>query len=360
VRFLDLSRQTAELGDELCGAIRRALDESAFVLGKDVERFERAFADYCGARHAVGVASGADALAIALAAVGVQPGDEVVTAANTCLPTVAAIERAGATPVLADVDPATLTLDPDAAAAAVTTRTRALVPVHLYGQCADMRRIGELARDRGLKVVEDAAHAHGAEYDGRRAGTLGDAAAFSFYPTKNLGALGDGGAVVTDDDGVADRIRAARSYGDGAGRSIAARAGSSRLDTVQAAVLLAKLRRLDDWNDRRRELARRYAEALAAADLVVPAEAPGRRHVYHLFAVRSRDRIAFRSRLGARGIETLVHYAKPVHAHAQYAALARPGTLTESEAACAEVTSLPLYPELTDEEAEAVIDAVTR
>jgi len=361
VPFLELGRETEEVHAPVSRALEEALRESRFTLGPAVGASELAWASFCGAGHAVGVASGTDALALALGAVGVGPGDEVVTAANTCVPTVAAIVQAGAAPVLADVDPRTGTLDPASAASAVTERTRAIVPVHLYGQCAEMEPILAVARARGLSVVEDAAQAHGAEYRGRRAGTLADAAAFSFYPTKNLGALGDAGAVVTDDGEVAERVRLARSYGESTRYLSVTRAASSRLDTVQAAVLAAKLPRLAPWNERRRSLAGTYLERLAGTDLELPAEAPDRRHVYHLFPVRTPRRDALRRALEALGVETLVHYPRPVHKHPAYADLARSdGALSVSERLSAETLSLPLYPQLRDEEQSAVCEAVLR
>jgi dTDP-3-amino-3,4,6-trideoxy-alpha-D-glucose transaminase len=357
IPFLDLSRSATELRAELEAAVAGVLDSGRFVLGPRVEEFEAAFARFCGASHCVGVGSGTDAIAIALSAVGVGPGDEVITAANTCVPTVAGIEGAGAVPVLADADPATFTLDPDRAAEAVTERTRAILPVHLYGQCTDMAPLRELAAAHGLKLVEDAAQAHGAGYGDRRAGTLGDAAAFSFYPTKNLGALGDGGAVVTNDPEVAERARLLRAYGERERYESVLRGTNSRLDELQAAVLAAKLPHLERWNERRRAVARRYLEALAAAPVTLPAEAKGRHHVYHLFVIRVRDRDAFRRSLADRGIDTLVHYPRSVHEHPAYSSLARPG-LDHSEQAAREVVSLPLYPELTNDEVETVVAAV--
>jgi dTDP-3-amino-3,4,6-trideoxy-alpha-D-glucose transaminase len=358
VRFLDLSRAVAASRTELEGAVARVLNESRFVLGPQVEAFEEAFASWCGARHAVGVASGTDALALALRAAGVVPGDEVVTAANTCVPTVAAIEAAGARPVLADVDARTRTLDPERLADALTERTRAIVPVHLYGRCADMRRIRALAAERGLAVVEDAAQAHGAVLDGGRAGTLGDAAAFSFYPTKNLGALGDGGAVVTNDPDLAERVRMLRSYGERDRYDSIVSGSNSRLDTLQAAVLLARLPGLEAANERRHSIAARYTETLAGLPLELPEEPAGGVHAFHLYVVAVPDRERFRDRLAERGVETLVHYPRAVHEHPAYRHLARPGELDVSERLARTVVSLPLYPELTDDEVDAVIDAV--
>jgi dTDP-4-amino-4,6-dideoxygalactose transaminase len=326
------------------------------VGGAAVEEFERAWAEYCGAAHAVGVASGTDALELALRAGGVGPGDEVITAANTCVPTVAAIVSAGATPVLADVDPHTRTLDPDSVAAAIGPRTRALVPVHLYGRCADMDALGALAREHGLLVVEDAAQAHGAEVGGRRAGTLGDAAAFSFYPTKNLGALGDAGAVVTDDAALAERARMLRSYGEREQYRSELEGRNSRLDTLQAALLRAKLPHLDRWTARRRAIAAHYAEALAELPLALPDEPDGGVHAFHLYVVRTADRDGLRDALARAGVGTLVHYPRAVHEHPAYAPLRR--ELPVSEALAREVLSLPLYPELADGEVEAVTAAV--
>jgi dTDP-3-amino-3,4,6-trideoxy-alpha-D-glucose transaminase len=348
IAFRELRRETAELQVALQATLDDVLVESSFVGGDAVASFEREFAEYCGAAHAVGVGSGTDAIAIALRAAGIGAGDEVVTAANTCIPTVAGIVLAGATPVLADVDRRTLTLDPASAAQAVGPRTRALVPVHLYGRRADMQPLLELAREHGLRVVEDAAQAHGTAL-------VADVAAFSFYPTKNLGALGDAGAVVTSDDAVAERARELREYGRRSdGRSFA-RSGQSRLDTIQAALLHAKLPLLDRWNARRSELAGRYTEAFRGSAVDVPAGGP---HVYHLYVVRTGERDALRDRLRARGVETLVHYPLAVHQHPAWSDLARPGALTESERAVREVLSLPLYPQLTDDEAGRVIDAV--
>jgi dTDP-4-amino-4,6-dideoxygalactose transaminase len=359
IRFRDLSREVAELREEIDRSIAAVLDEARFVLGEPVEEFERAFAAFCNARYAVGVASGTDAIGIALRAVGVGPGAEVITQANTCVPTVAGIKRAGAVPVLADVEAATGTLDPACLERALTPRTCAVVPVHLYGQCADMDAIVAFARAHDLKVIEDAAHAHGARYLGRSAGTLGHAAAFSFYPTKNLGAVGDGGAVVTDDADVAAQARQLRNFGERRRDESVLEGWNSRLDAVQAAVLSAKLSRLERWNVRRRELACAYSAALAGTGVTPPVELPGRRHVYHLYVVRTPRRSELRARLTERGVETLVHYPRPVHRHPAYASLAgAPDSLRESERLAEEVLSLPLYPQLTDGELDEIVEAV--
>ncbi len=357
VPFVDLRRRDAGLRAELDEALAAVVDDGRYVGGPRVEAFERDFAAFCGAREAVGVASGTDAIELALRALGVGTGDEVITVANTCIPTVAGIEAAGATPVLVDADERTFTLDPGELDAATTTRTKAVVPVHLYGRCADMDAIADHARRHGLHVLEDAAQAHGTALDGRRAGTLGSAAAFSFYPTKNLGALGDAGAVVTNDEAVAAGVRELRSFGERRGGEAVRRGSNSRLDPLQAAVLSVELPRLEAWNERRRGLAARYREELA--DVVdVPDESTDGGHVHHLFVIRSPRRDELARELEQRGIGTLVHYPRAVHQHTAYRELARPGRLDRSERLAREVLSLPLYPELTDDEATAVITAV--
>jgi dTDP-3-amino-3,4,6-trideoxy-alpha-D-glucose transaminase len=354
IPFLDLSRQIAATRPDIDAAIERTLRRGRLVLGEALEAFERDFAAYCGARHAVGVGSGTDAIALALEAVGTRPGDEVITAANTCMPTVDGIRQAGCVPVLGDVDPDTYTLSPLALEGALSARTCAIVPVHLYGQCAETDPILQFARAHGLKVVEDAAQAHGAEYRGRRAGTLGDAAAFSFYPTKNLGALGEAGAVVTNDPAVADMVRMARNHGEKKRYNSIVPGRNSRLDELQAAILVAKLPHLDAWNERRRALAAGYARALDESPLTLPREGLERRHIYHLFVVRTPHRDALRRSLAERGVETLIHYPRPVHHHPAYERLGPERSLVTSERLCEEVVSLPLYPELTDAEFEAI------
>jgi dTDP-4-amino-4,6-dideoxygalactose transaminase len=345
---------------QLDEAIAGVLDRGQFVLEQQVAAFEAAFAASCGAQHAIGVASGTDAITIALRALGIGAGDDVVVPANTCVPTVAGIEAAGAQPVLADAEAGSYGLDPDRLEQALTPRTRAVVVVHLYGQCAEIEPLLEVARPLDVRVVEDAAHAHGASYGGRPAGSLGDVAAFSFYPTKNLGAFGDGGAVVTNDAQVAANARGLRLYGfDQVGRSTL-RGTNSRLDALQAAVLRTKLPRLGSWNARRRELAAHYREELLETDLILPTEREGRTHVYHQFVVRSPMRDRLRQDLRRAGIETAVHYPLPIHAHPAYVGLGDRADLHVSEELAATVLSLPLYPELTDLEQERVIDALSR
>jgi dTDP-4-amino-4,6-dideoxygalactose transaminase len=331
------------------------------VLGEEVERFEEAFASYCRVRFAVGVASGTDAITIALQAAGVGPGDDVITAANTCIPTIVGIERAGAAPVLVDCDERSYTLDPALLEEAITPRTRAIVPVHLYGQCANLTPTLAIAERHGLEVVEDCAQAHGAEYEGRRAGSLGTAAAFSFYPTKNLGALGDAGAVVTDDPDVAAQARLLRNYGERSRFEHVVRGMNSRLDALQAALLTTKLLHLDEWNARRRALADHYRSQLEGSNIVAPQEIDGRDHVFHLYVVRTVRRDVFREALAELGVETAVHYPIPVHRQPAYADLTPMGrSLGTSERLAAEIVSLPLYPELSDDEATHVAEAAAK
>lgn len=358
---IDLAAGYRELRQEIDAAVARVLGAGAYVLGPETTAFEVEFAAYCGVSHAVGVASGTDALHLALRALGVGPGDEVITVSLTAVGTVAAIELAGARPVLVDVEALTGTIDPDLVERAVTARTRAIVPVHLYGQPADLAPILEAARRRSppIAVVEDCAQAHGARYAGRPVGGWGEAAAFSFYPTKNLGAAGDGGAVLTPDPQLADRIRLLRQYG-WRERQVSEVAGyNSRLDELQAAILRAKLPRLDEWNDRRRKLAARYAELLAGTPLGLPVERGKGRHVYHLYVVQSPRRDALRAHLAARGIGSGVHYPVPVHLQPGYTRLGYPaGSMPVSERLAQEVLSLPLHPQLSEDSLRAVTDAV--
>jgi len=347
VPFLDLRAAHAGLDEALAAATRRVLASGWYVLGPEVEAFEHEFAAYCGARCCVGVGNGLDALHLVLRAWEIGPGDEVIVPANTYIATWLAVSYAGARPVPVEPDPRTCNLDPARIEAALTARTRAILPVHLYGHPADMDPIVALARRHGLKVLEDAAQAHGARYRDRRAGALGDAAGFSFYPTKNLGALGDGGAVVTDDEALARRVRLLRNYGSEERYRHEAAGFNSRLDEMQAALLRVKLAHLDEWNSRRRRLARRYHETLAGCGLALPDQADGCEHAWHLYVVRSARRDALASVLAQRGVGTLVHYPVPPHLQPAYRelGLAR-GSLPLTEAIHDEVLSLPLAPHL--------------
>jgi dTDP-4-amino-4,6-dideoxygalactose transaminase len=352
IPFVDLGAQAASLRAE----VDAVLAEGWYIGGPRVEAFERDFGAYCGeGAVAVGVGSGTDAIELSLRALGIRAGDEVITVANTCVPTVAGIEAAGATPVLVDAREDDLTLDPELLQGALTERTRAIVPVHLYGRCADMTAVNAFAREHGLLVVEDAAQAHGASFAGGRTGTLADAAAFSFYPTKNLGAVGDAGAVVTRRTDVAERVRMLRSYGERDRYRSEVSGTNSRLDALQAAVLNVKLPGLDAANGRRRELAELYRAELDGVAVTLPRDDVG--HVYHLFVIRTPNRDGLRNAVAAEGVETLVHYPRAVHQHPAYARLEHDG-LGVSERLAAEVVSLPLHPELDDQTVRAVAAAV--
>ncbi len=346
--------------DAIAAAIARVLDSGAYILGGEVETFERAFAAHCGVAHAVGVGNGTDALILALRALGVGAGDEVITVSHTALATVAAVIATGATPVLVDIDAATSTIDPSLIEASVTPRSKAIVAVHLYGQPADLDAIGAIAKRHGLKLVEDCAQAAGAGYRGRRVGSIGDIASFSFYPTKNLGAIGDGGAVTTPDAGLATRVRRLRQYGWNEARETEDVGLNSRLDPLQAAILSAKLPHLDADNARRAAIAERYARGLAGLPLGLPQARPDAAHVYHLYVVAADDRDALIAHLAKQGVGTAVHYPVPAHRHKGYAERVRipAAGLPVTDRLVGRILSLPIYPELTDAEADRVIAAI--
>ena len=357
VPMLDLRAQLQRIRPEVDEAVERVITSAQFVHGEDCRQFEEEFAAYCGASHACAVANGTDALILALRAYGVGPGDEVVTVANTFIATGEAILLNGATPVFVDVDPVTFTMDASQVEKAITPRTRVILPVHLYGHPADMDAINALAGRHGLPVLEDAAQAHGAEVRGRRAGSLGHAACFSFYPSKNLGAYGDAGMVTASDPDFVARVRQLANHGGGASKYDNVVLGTnSRLDTLQAAILRVKLRHLDQWNEERRERVRAYRQALAdVPGVVLPSEREGARSAWHLFTIRARDRDALAAHLKARGIATATHYPRPIHLQpAMAAAGGRPGDLPVSEQLCREVLCLPLYPELPLEDLERI------
>jgi dTDP-4-amino-4,6-dideoxygalactose transaminase len=330
-------------------------------MGPEVRAFEEAFAAWCQARFAVGISSGTAAIELTLRALGVGPGDEVITTPFTFIATGEAISATGATPVFADIDPATYNLDPAAVEAALTARTRALLPVHLYGQPADMAALAAIAQRRGLALLEDAAQAHGAEIAGRRAGSLGHAACFSFYPGKNLGCYGDGGAVTTDDEALAGRLRKLRDHGRSSKYVHDELGYGHRLDALQAAILAAKLPHLDAANAARRRLAARYRQLLAGADLVLPYVPEGVTPAWHLYVVRTARRDALLASLRAEGIEAGIHYPLPLHLQPAYRSLGLgAGSFPVAEAAAQQVLSLPLFPEMTDEQQERVAAAVIR
>lgn len=359
IPLVDLAAQHVALRDPLNAAIERVVSSGRYILGPEVESFEKSFAAYLGVSYAIGVSSGTAALQLALMALGIGPGHEVITVSHTAVATVAAIEQTGATPVLVDIDPIRLTLDPTRLAGALSPKTRAIVPVHLYGCPADMDPILAFARQHGLAVVEDCAQAHGARYRDRPVGTLGDVGAFSFYPTKNLGAMGDGGAVVTADVTLAARVAELREYG-WRQRYISDHAGlNARLDELQAAILTVKLAHLDEWNRRRRELARHYRQALRDTPLRLPPDPIETIPVYHQFVVCSPQREKLRVHLARAGIASAVLYPLPVHLQPAYQALRQgDGGLLMAELAAAENLALPLYPELADEAVTIISDAI--
>jgi dTDP-4-amino-4,6-dideoxygalactose transaminase len=351
VPFVDLQAQYKSVKDEIDVAIARVLDNASFILGREVEAFEAAFAEYVGARFCVGVNSGTAAIQLAVTACGLGIGDEVLVPANTFFATAEAVSTAGATPVFVDADPVSYNIDVSKIEAAITERTRAIMPVHLYGQAADLDSIFSLAERHHLIVIEDAAQAHGSKYKGRRVGALGRAGCFSFYPGKNLGAYGEGGAVVTNDEEVARRVRLLRDHGSAQKYQHEIIGYNFRLEGIQGAVLNVKLRHLDRWNELRREHAARYQELLRGSDLRLPVEMPYAEHVYHLYVVQSDGRDALQQTLNESGVQTGIHYPIPIHLQTAYASLNyRRGDFPEAERQAARVLSLPMFPELTDEQ----------
>ena len=359
IPLLDLSAQYSSLKHEIDEAMARVIERSDFILGADVELFESEFANFCEAKHCVSVDSGLSALELVLRAWGIGPGDEVITAANTFIATALAISNTGATPVLVDVDPHTNNIDPAAIQNAITSHTRALIPVHLYGAPAEMDAINALAAQYDLAVLEDACQAHGARYKGRRAGSLGHAAAFSFYPGKNLGAYGDGGAIVTNDAALATQLRSMRNYGQQSKYVHCTKGFNRRLDTLQAAVLRVKLRHLDHWNAMRDHHARSYGELLFRSSVMLPHVLGYTRSAWHLYVIRSPFRDSIKAHLESRGIATGLHYPTPIHLQAAYAdAGYRKGEFPVSERLANEVLSLPMYAELDQSSLERITEAV--
>ncbi len=361
VPFGDLKRQHDAIRAELDAAVTRVIDSGWYILGPEVRAFEEAFAAFCAARYCIGVANGTEALQLALTALGVGSGDEVITVANAGIYQAITIVAVGARPVFVDVDASSHTMDPAALAAAITPRTRAIMPVHLYGRMADMDAIMAVADRYGIPVIEDCAQAHGATWRGKPAGSIGALGCFSFYPTKNLGALGDGGAIATNDETLAEKVRRLRQYGwerkyytrDAGGLN-------SRLDELQAAILTVKLRHLPAWNARRRAIAAQYRTLLADTGLILPEAPPDGDHVFHLYVIRTAERDAVQTHLREQGIGTDIHYPLPAHRQPVYAPFAPPGGLPTTERLAQEILSLPMFPELTDDEVHAVATAVRR
>ncbi len=359
IPFVDLQAAYDQWREELDSAVSTVMSSGWYILGEEVRQFEQEFATYLGLPHAIGVASGTDAILLALRAMGVGPGDEVITVSHTAVATIAAIELAGAKPVLIDVDPLTYTLDPFLIEQAITPHTKVILPVHLYGHPADMEMILEVARSHQLQVLEDCAQAHGAVYNGQKVGTLADAATFSFYPTKNLGAMGDGGAIVTHNPELAERLNLLRQYG-WRERYVSDVAGyNSRLDELQAAVLRVRLRHLDEENLARRMGVQQYRQRLASVAITRPQEMRNCQHVYHLFAIQSEHRDALQVYLRDKEIGTAVHYPVPVHLQPAYQRLGyAPGSLPVTERLAARTLSLPLYPQIPEQHIHNVAQAI--
>jgi dTDP-4-amino-4,6-dideoxygalactose transaminase len=359
IPLVDLKAQYQTIKPEIDAAMQRVVNNTAFILGKEVAEFEKNFAAYCHTQFCVGTDSGTAALHLALLVCGVQPGDEVITTTHTFIATAEVISLIGARPVFVDIDPRTYNIDPNRVERAITPRTRAIIPVHLYGQPAEMDAILDLARKHNLRVIEDAAQAHGAEYRGRRAGSMGDIACFSFFPAKNLGAYGDAGALVTNNAELAERARMLRDHGRRDKYQHLIVGYGYRLDALQAAILGAKLPHLDAWNARRRVIADYYTELLTNSDVITPYVPPHITPVYHLYVVRVKNRDGLKEHLKARGIETGVHYPIPLHLQPVYQNRGyKIGDFPHTEKAANGVLSLPMYPELTDAQVQQIVDAV--
>lgn len=356
IPLVDLKAQYRAIQPEIDAAIAQVITNTSFIMGPAVREFEGQFADFCGAEHCIGVSSGTAALTLALRALGIGPGDEVITVAHTFIATAEAICAVGAQPIFVDIDPLTYTLDPDRFAAAITAETRAVIPVHLYGQPAEMDRINIIAETHGLAVIEDAAQAHGATWQGKMAGALAQIACFSFYPGKNLGAYGDAGAVTTNDAALAEQIRSLRNHGR-RDKYVHDQVGyGERLDTLQAAILAAKLVHLAEWTAARRRLAARYHTLLAGLDLILPQERDGANSAWHLYVVRTPRRDYLLDQLKRRGVEAGVHYPLPLHLQPAFASLGlQAGDLPVTEAVSATCLSLPLFPEMTDAQQDRVV-----
>jgi dTDP-4-amino-4,6-dideoxygalactose transaminase len=359
VPALDLKRQYATVKAEADGAIRRVVECQGFIMGPEVEGIEKEIAAFCGVKHAVGVSSGSEALHLALMAAGIGRGDEVITTSYTFFATAGAIHEVGARPVFLDIEPRTFNIQYNNVEKHVTSKTRAILPVHLYGQCAEMDEILRVAKRHNLLVIEDAAQAIGAEYKGRRAGSIGDMACFSFYPTKNLSCFGDGGMVTTNNDDLAERLRILRVHGAKPKYYHSVVGVNARLDAIQAAVLRAKMKYLPGWNERRREIARFYDQGLKDADVTVPYTEPHCVHVYHQYVIRSRKRDALAAYLKERGVDTAIYYPVPLHVQKCFSDLGyKEGDLPESERAARETLALPIFPELTRAEMEYVVESI--
>ena len=362
VPFLDLKAQYNTIKDEIAVALQQVLDNTAFAGGPFVAQFEKGFAAFCGTKHAVGVGNGTDALWMALLALGVGPGDEVITQPDTFIATAEAVSYCGATPVFVDVDEKTYNMDPAKLEAAITPKTKGIIPVHLFGQMCDMDPILAIAAKRKLFVLEDASQAHGSDYKGKKAGSMGVAGCFSFYPGKNLGAYGEAGAVVTNDDALADRMKMLRDHGSAKKYYHSYVGFNCRMDGFQGAVLSVKLKYIETWNEARRQHARMYTQLLSGnGNLIAPTEADYGKHVYHIYAIRVKNRDGLIAKLGEKEIGTNIHYPVPVHLQQAYSAMGlREGSFPVAERCASEFVSLPMFPELSSEQIKYVCDEVTR
>ena len=359
VPYFTLSRQYESIKPEINEAIAKVLAEGHFIMGPEVAALEKALSEYLGVRHVITCANGTDSLVMTMDVLGIHDGDEVITTPYTFIASVECVSHLGGTPVFADVERDAFTIDPDKIRKAITPRTKAIVPVHIFGQPCDMDQIMSIARKHGLTVIEDCAQAIGATYKGKRVGTIGHIGCFSLFPTKNLGCYGDGGFIVTDDDEWAALLRRKRTHGSNPKYYHDMFGYNSRLDTLQAAIVLAKLTHLDGWNAKRLQIARRYNEAFAGLPVQRPVEKPDRGHVYHLYVLGTDDRDAFKAHLDARGVGSGVYYPLPMHLQKVYASLGyKPGSLPAAEALAPSMLALPCFPELTDDEQEQVINAV--
>jgi len=360
IPFVDLQRGYTELSDEINESVDRVLRSGWFLLGNETKAFEQEFAAYVGVRRAVALNSGSDAIYLALRALGVETGDEVITVSHTFISTVDAIVRNDAGPAFVDIDPETYCIDVTQIEAKITGKTKAILPVHLYGHPCDMQAIMDIARRHNLYVVEDACQAHGAEYVNKSVGTLANAACFSFYPTKNLGAYGDGGMIVTDDEALAEKLNMLRNYGQSEKYSYDFVGVNSRIDEIQAAVLRVKLRHLDRWNERRRASAKLFGEFLDGSGVTLPVEKEYARHVYHLYVVRCPNRDELQQKLTEEGIQTLIHYPVPVHKQNAYRNVCKGLYLPVTEKICDEILSLPMRPDLSRDEIETISEAIRK
>lgn len=359
IPFGNLKRQYQSLKESIDTATQKVYDSGWFILGNEVKEFETNFANYCGANYAIGVGSGTEALHLALIACDIKSGDEIITVSNTCVPTLSAVSFAGALPIFVDIDEHTYTINPHLIESRITDKTKAILPVHLYGQCADMNRILEIADKYNLAVIEDCAQAAGAKYDGKMAGTMGNIGAFSFYPSKNIGAFGDGGLVLTNDSKLAETVSKLRNYGQEKRYYHSIKGFNSRLDELQAAILNTKLPLLDNWNEQRMAIAKRYTEAFSPLGIICPTESLNCYHTYHLYVIKVKKRHEFQELLKDKGINTIIHYPIPVHLQESYQEFRNQSCyLPVTEKLAQEIVSLPLYPELTEQEIEYIIKTV--